>query len=50
MLLDHQGILRIQIIRMNSDTLYTRLILDVKGGATITSKDYDGFQNIMVFR
>jgi len=36
------------IIRMNSDTLYTRLVLDVKGGATITTKDYEGFQNIMV--
>ena len=36
------------VIRMNSDTLYTRIILDVKGGATITTKDYEGFQNIMV--
>ena len=36
------------VIRMNSDTLYTRVILDVKGGATITTKDYDGFQNIQV--
>lgn len=36
------------IIRMNSDTLYTRLILDVKGGATISTKKYDGFQNVMV--
>ena len=33
---------------MNRDTLYTRIILDVKGGATITTKDYEGFQNIMV--
>ena len=36
------------VIRMNSDTLYTRIILDVKGGATVTTKPYDGFQNIMV--
>ena len=36
------------VIRMNSDTLYTRVILDVKGGATVTTKAYDGFQNIMV--
>ena len=36
------------IIRMNSDTLYTRIILDVKGGATITTKEYEGFQNIQV--
>ncbi len=36
------------VIRMNSDTLYTKFILDVKGGATITTKDYEGFQNIMV--
>ena len=36
------------IIRMNSDTLYTRVVLDVKGGASITTKDYDGFQNIQV--
>jgi len=36
------------VIRMNSDTLYTRIILDVKGGATITTKAYDGFQNIML--
>jgi len=36
------------VIRMNRDTLYTRIILDVKGGATITTKDYEGFQNIMV--
>lgn len=36
------------IIRMNSDTLYAKFILDVKGGATISAKDYKGFQNIMV--
>jgi len=36
------------VIRMNSDTLYTKFILNVKGGATITTKDYQGFQNIMV--
>lgn len=36
------------VIRMNSDTLYTRIILNVKGGATITTKPYDGFQNILV--
>jgi len=36
------------VIRMNSDTLYTRIILDVKGGATITTKPYEGFQNILV--
>ena len=36
------------VIRMNDDTLYTRVILDVKGGATITTKAYDGFQNINV--
>jgi hypothetical protein len=36
------------VIRMNSDTLYTRAILDVKGGASITSKEYGGFQNIDV--
>jgi hypothetical protein len=36
------------VIRMNSDTLYTRVILDVKGGATVSTKAYDGFQNIEV--
>ena len=36
------------VIRMNSDTLYTRMILDVKGGASITTKEYEGFQNIQV--
>ena len=36
------------VIRMNSDTLYTRIILDVKGGATVTTKPYDGYQNILV--
>lgn len=36
------------VIRMNSDTLYTRVVLDVKGGASITLKEYDGFQNINV--
>jgi len=36
------------VIRMNSDTLYTRVILDVKGGATIFTKEYEGFQNINV--
>jgi hypothetical protein len=33
---------------MNRDTLYTKFILDVKGGATVTTKPYDGYQNIMV--
>ena len=36
------------VIRMNSDTLYTKFILDVKDGATVTTKPYDGYQNIMV--
>jgi hypothetical protein len=36
------------VIRMNRDTLYTRIILDVKGGAAITTKPYDGYQNINV--
>jgi len=36
------------IIRMNSDTLYTKFILDVKGGATVTTKPYGSYQNIMV--
>jgi len=36
------------VIRMNKDTLYTKFILDVKGGATITTKPYNGYQNIMV--
>jgi hypothetical protein len=36
------------VIRMNRDTLYTRIILDVKGGATITTQPYDGYQNINV--
>jgi len=36
------------VIRMNSDTLYTRVVLDVKGGASITIKEYDGYQNINV--
>jgi len=36
------------VIRMNEDTLYTRILLDVKGGATISTKDYEGFQNINV--
>ena len=36
------------VIRMNSDTLYTRIILDIKGGATVTTKPYGGYQNILV--
>jgi hypothetical protein len=36
------------VIRMNRDTLYTKFILDVQGGATVTTKSYDGYQNIMV--
>lgn len=36
------------VIRMNRDTLYTRVVLDVKGGATITTKAYAGYQNINV--
>ncbi|SFV61253.1 hypothetical protein MNB_SV-10-1146 [hydrothermal vent metagenome] len=36
------------VIRMNEDTLYERVILDVKGGATVSSKEYEGFQNILV--
>ncbi len=36
------------IIRMNSDTLYTKMVLDVKGGATVTTKEYPGYQNILV--
>jgi len=36
------------VIRMNSDTLYTRVVLDVKGGATISTKEYEGYQNINV--
>ena len=36
------------VIRMNRDTLYTRIILDVKGGASITTQPYDGYQNINV--
>ena len=36
------------VIRMNRDTLYTRVVLDVKGGASITTKEYAGFQNINV--
>ncbi|MCF6186138.1 MAG: DUF1254 domain-containing protein [Desulfobulbaceae bacterium] len=36
------------VIRMNRDTLYTRIILDVKGGASITTKPYDGYQNINI--
>ncbi|WP_041672722.1 DUF1254 domain-containing protein [Sulfurovum sp. NBC37-1] len=36
------------VIRMNADTLYTRTILDVKGGATVTTKPYEGYQNILV--
>lgn len=36
------------VIRMNDDTLYARVILDVKGGATISTKDYEGYQNINV--
>ena len=36
------------VIRMNSDTLYTKFILDVKGGATVSTKPYNGYQNIMV--
>ena len=36
------------VIRMNRDTLYTRVVLDVKGGATITTKEYPGYQNINV--
>jgi len=36
------------VIRMNDDTLYSRVILDVKGGATITTQPYEGYQNINV--
>ncbi len=36
------------VIRMNRDTFYTRVVLDVKGGATISTKEYKGFQNINV--
>jgi len=36
------------VIRMNSDTLYTRVVLDAKGGASITVEEYDGYQNINV--
>jgi hypothetical protein len=36
------------VIRMNRDTLYSRIILDVKGGASITTKPYEGYQNINV--
>jgi len=36
------------VIRMNDDTLYSRIILDVKGGATISLKKYAGFQNVNV--
>jgi len=36
------------VIRMNEDTLYTRIVLDVKGGATITTKKYNGYQNINI--
>jgi hypothetical protein len=36
------------VIRMNRDTLYTRIILDVKGGASITTQPYDGYQSINV--
>jgi hypothetical protein len=36
------------VIRMNRDTLYTRVVLDVKGGASITTKEYKGYQNINV--
>ena len=36
------------VIRMNRDTLYTRTVLDVTGGASITTKEYAGFQNINV--
>jgi len=33
------------VIRMNDDTLYSRIILDVKGGASVSLKPYEGFQN-----
>jgi len=36
------------VIRRNEDTLYTRVVLDVKGGATISTKEYEGYQNINV--
>lgn len=32
------------VIRMNKDTLYSRIILDVKLGATVSLPDYDGLQ------
>ena len=35
------------VIRMNQDTLYSRAIIDVKGGATITAGEYEGYQNLM---
>jgi len=36
------------VIRMNDDTLYSTAILDVKGGATVSLKDYEGYQNANV--
>lgn len=36
------------VIRMNDDTLYSRIILDVKGGATISLKKYAGYENANV--
>jgi len=36
------------VIRMNRDTLYTRVVLNVKGGASITTKEYEGYQNINI--
>ncbi|BCG62680.1 MAG: hypothetical protein methR_P0330 [Methyloprofundus sp.] len=32
------------VIRMNRDTLYTRIIIDAKEGATVTLPKYDGLQ------
>ena len=36
------------VVRMNEDTLYTAVILDVKGGATVSLKEYAGYQNVNV--
>ena len=36
------------VVRMNRDTLYSRSIIDVSEGATISLEKYDGYQTVLV--
>jgi len=45
---DRTGTDNQDVIRMNDDTLYSTAILDIKGGATVLLKNYEGYQNANV--